>query len=107
MTDHTAIIELLERQLDRHVEQMRDAAKTVSELRRRLDLAEATIAAGSDAVDELRTRCDAMRAVLGEIRALAEDCIDGEDMGTEAHRLSWARVTNWIRGAMTIRKGEN
>ncbi len=106
MTDHTAIIELLERQLDRHVEQMRDAAKTVSELRRRLDLAEATIAAGSDAVDDLRARCDAMRAVLGEIRALAEDCIDG-DMGTEAHRLSWARVTNWAREAMTNRKGEN
>ena len=67
MSDHTAIIELLERQLDGHAEKMREASKIISSLRRQASQDNEVIAS---LAAEIRARETTYRAIIEEIRKL-------------------------------------
>ncbi len=67
MTDHTAIIELLERQLDGHAEKMREASKIISQLRRQVSQDNEVIAS---LAAEIRARETTYLAIIEEIRRL-------------------------------------
>ena len=67
MTDHTAIIELLERQLDGNAEKMREASKIISQLRRQASQDNEVIAS---LAAEIRARETTYLAIIGEIRKL-------------------------------------
>jgi len=67
MTDRTAIIELLERQLDGHVEKMREASKIISSLRRQVAQDNEVIAS---LAAEIRARETTYVAIVEEIRKL-------------------------------------
>ena len=67
MTDRSAIIELLERQLDTHTEKMREASKIISGLRRQLAQDNEVIAS---LAAEIRAREKTYLAIVEEIRKL-------------------------------------
>jgi uncharacterized coiled-coil DUF342 family protein len=67
MTDHTAIIELLERQLDGHAEKMREASKVISNLRRQASKDNEVIAS---LAANIRARETIYRAIVEDIRKL-------------------------------------
>ena len=67
MTDHTAIIELLERQLDGHAEKMRQASKIISNLRRQASQDNEVIAS---LAAEIRARETTYKVIIEEIRKL-------------------------------------
>ena len=67
MTERSAIIELLERQLDDHVEKMREASKIISGLRRQVAQDNEVIAS---LAAEIRARETTYVAIVEEIRKL-------------------------------------
>jgi len=67
MTDHTAIIELLERQLDGHAEKMREASRIISQLRRQASQDNEVIAS---LAAQVQSRETTYRAIVEEIRKL-------------------------------------
>jgi len=67
MTDRTAIIELLERQLDNHTEKMREASKIISSIRRQAAQDNEVIAS---LAAEIRARETTYVAIVEEIRKL-------------------------------------
>ena len=67
MTDRTAIIELLERQLDGHTQKMREASKIITNLRRQATQDNEVIAS---LAAEIRARETTYRVIVEEIRKL-------------------------------------
>lgn len=67
MSDHTAIIELLQRQLDGHTQKMREASKIISNLRRQAAQDNEVIAS---LAAQVQARETTYRAIVEEIRKL-------------------------------------
>ena len=72
MTDHTAIIAILERRLEERSLELRESAKLIAKLRREVEGLEQALSASVEAVLRLQAREHAYEGVLDVLRPMAE-----------------------------------